>query len=186
MDKDQFWKLIEDAKAESGGECEVQVEILMRSLMRLPLEEIIAFDEVVYELRDVAYIWKLWGAGYLINGLCSDDGFEYFRCWLIAQGQMVFEAAVKDADSLADYVAPDFADAECEDLLYVASHAYEQKMGREMPEPPVAEVESPEPGKVWEFIPPEPAGKRWANDEELDALLPRLVAMNTKAKPEEL
>jgi len=26
------------------------------------------------------------GAAYIINGGCSDDGFEYFRRWLVLQG----------------------------------------------------------------------------------------------------
>jgi len=33
-----------------------------------------------------AYTWDLWGAAYLINGGCSDDGFEYFRRWLVSRG----------------------------------------------------------------------------------------------------
>jgi hypothetical protein len=28
-----------------------------------------------------------WGAAYLANGGCSDDGFDYFRGWLIGQGR---------------------------------------------------------------------------------------------------
>lgn len=44
---------------------------------------------------------QLWAAGYLINDGCSDDGFEYFRAWLIAQGREVFERVVADPDALA-------------------------------------------------------------------------------------
>jgi hypothetical protein len=44
----------------------------------------------------------LWAAAYLINGGCSDDGFESFRCWLIVQGRTVFERSVADPDTLAD------------------------------------------------------------------------------------
>lgn len=41
-------------------------------------------------------------AASLILGGCSDDGFEYFRGRLIAQGREVFERSVADPDSLAD------------------------------------------------------------------------------------
>ena len=38
---------------------------------------------------DDSYRWDLWGAAYLANGGCSDDGFDYFRGWLIGQGRKV-------------------------------------------------------------------------------------------------
>jgi hypothetical protein len=34
-----------------------------------------------------AYRWDLWGLAYQLNGGCSDDGFVYFRCWLLGQGR---------------------------------------------------------------------------------------------------
>jgi hypothetical protein len=42
-----------------------------------------------------------WGAAYLANGGCSDDGFDYFRGWLIGQGRKVYETVLADPDSLA-------------------------------------------------------------------------------------
>ncbi len=38
MDKAQFWRLIEDAKAKSGGDCEEQTQVLAQGLKQLPLE----------------------------------------------------------------------------------------------------------------------------------------------------
>jgi hypothetical protein len=49
-----------------------------------------------------SYLGSLWAAAYRINGDCSDDGFDYFRDWLITQGRDMFEAAVADPDALAD------------------------------------------------------------------------------------
>ena len=37
MDKAQFWRLIEDAKAKSGGDCEEQTQVLAQGLKQLPL-----------------------------------------------------------------------------------------------------------------------------------------------------
>ena len=165
MDKAQFWRLIEDAKEKSGGECEAQVELIEAALAKLPPDEMVAFNRITDELRDEAYKWDLWGAAYLINGGASDDGFEYFRCWLIAQGQAIFEKAVQDPDSLADVITPDFADAECESLLYVADRAYEKVTGHEIP---LGESDSSLIGR-------DPVGVRWEED-ELDAMLPRISA----------
>ena len=38
MDKAQFWRLIEDAKAKSGGDCEEQTQVRAQGLKQLPLE----------------------------------------------------------------------------------------------------------------------------------------------------
>jgi hypothetical protein len=78
----------------------------------------------------------LWAAAYVINGGCSNDGFEYFRGWLIVQGREVFEHVVADPGTLADLPviraqAPGAAYLECEDTLY-ASRAYWAATGEEL------------------------------------------------------
>jgi Protein of unknown function (DUF4240) len=77
-----------------------------------------------------SYRWELWGAAELLNGGASGDGFEYFRAWLIAQGRAVYEAAMRDPDSLAEHPAvrdqdPPPGGFESEDMLDVVGRAYE-------------------------------------------------------------
>jgi hypothetical protein len=67
-----------------------------------------------------AYRWDLWAAAYVINGGASDDGFEYFLGWLMAQGRTRWEATRADPDSLADIVDADTGDLDGEELLYIA------------------------------------------------------------------
>ena len=110
----------------------------------------------------MAYRWDLWAAAFVINGGASEDGFEYFRGWLIAQGEGLYQIALRYPDNLADYVEPDFDQAKCEELLYVAQKAYEDKTGTKMPEQ--------------QKLFPEIVGQRWENEDELDALLARLSA----------
>lgn len=84
-----------------------------------------------------SYSWKLWGAANLANGGASDDGFEYFRCWLIAKGRKTFERVVADPDALADVLAPDHQDIlEFEDFAYVARKTWAAKTGRDWNEMP--------------------------------------------------
>src|SRR2546428_3572312 len=83
LDRGEFWSLIEDVREKSDGDCERLVELLESRLSRLPADEIVAFQTILYELLAEAYTWELWAAAYLINGGCSDDGFDYFRAWLI-------------------------------------------------------------------------------------------------------
>jgi hypothetical protein len=41
---------------------------------------------------------------YIIDGGCSDDGFEYFRCWLISRGKKLFYKAKSKSGSLITLV----------------------------------------------------------------------------------
>ena len=117
MDSVTFWRMIEAAKRESGGDVDAQVSTLQDALAKLPPEEIIGFEKISDEMYARSYRWDLWGAAYLINGGCSDDGFDYFRGWLVAQGRATWERAVADPDSLADLgLDPDDDFLECEDI----------------------------------------------------------------------
>jgi hypothetical protein len=154
MTDDQFWTFLE-AHVVVDEHRDVDVEGLGDALERLPLDEIRAFDDAFARMFHRSYTWPLWGAAYLINGGCSDDGFDYFRGWLIGQGRTTFEAALRDPDSLADHALPDLA---CEDILYVASAAYKAVAGQEMP----ADVRPfPDLGPGWDFDDDKEMGRRY-------------------------
>jgi len=158
MSDDEFWKLI---GLISNEDEEPDLSLLIESLEKCSPEELIGFQERFDFHHCRSYTWDLWGAGYIINGGCSDDGFDYFRGWLIAQGKDVFERSLNDPDTLADVAKSDFA--ECEELLYVAWHVYEQKTGDEMPS---NDHQLPELGESWDFD----------DDDEMKKRYPRLFA----------
>lgn len=160
MEKVDFWRLIESAKVAGGADCEGQTEALVTRLERLPADEIVAFDQIFSTLHAEAFRWDLWGAAYVINGGCSDDGFFYFRSWLIGQGRSVYENALDDPETLADSdVEPE--EAECEELGYAAARAYEAKTGTKLPTADRAND------------PQEPFGQQWDED-DLESLFPLL------------
>jgi Protein of unknown function (DUF4240) len=178
MDREQFWVLIEAAKAATGGDCRAQTAQLVAALGQGPVEAILDWDRIHSELRVESYRWDLWGAASLINGGCGDDGFDYFRGWLLGQGRAVWEAALADPDSLADHPRirahrPDlefYVYFECEDILGVAYQAYEALTGQQF---------TPEvPGRYpWPGFPD--LGERWDFDDaaEMRARYPRLWAL---------
>jgi hypothetical protein len=129
MSEQACWTIIERARREHSEPDEI-VEEVLAILCKSSAEEIEAFERGLAALMVRSYSWTLWGAGYLINGGCSDDGFDYFRGWLLTQGRQVYEAALQNPDSLAEVV--DEEDLECEEMLYVASHAYEEVTGEEL------------------------------------------------------
>src|SRR5262249_60057219 len=106
-----------------------------------------------------AYSWDLWGAAFIINGGCSDDGFEYFRGWLILQGRKTFDDALRDPETLAEVV--DEPDVECEDILYAPLQAFKAVTGSDLP-------------RSGQLHPKEPSGQPW-REEDLDARFPRLT-----------
>jgi hypothetical protein len=125
----RFWQLIDEARKENGG-WDGMHEILQTKLAALSIEEIISWGEIFDEYHQLSYKNKLWAAAYVINGGCSDDGFDYFRGWLIAQGLKIYLLALRDPDALAKVESCEM-DAEYESMLSVCSRAFFRKVGSE-------------------------------------------------------
>ncbi|KOV32481.1 hypothetical protein ADK60_13605 [Streptomyces sp. XY431] len=107
MDTQQFWKLIEEARSQvpapANGDAVVERATALLALR--PAEEIVAAQQILRGLMADSYRAPLWGAAYVINGGCSDDGFDYFRGWLITQGRGTFDRAITDPDALTELPA---------------------------------------------------------------------------------
>ena len=93
-------------------------------------------------------------------GGCSDDSFEYFRAWLIAQSRDYFGMALSDLQGAARRIKPGH-EVHCEPLIYVAMEAYGQKTESELP---------PSDFKA----PTEPEGEEWDED-SVTQLYPKLA-----------
>jgi Protein of unknown function (DUF4240) len=100
MPADKFWQIVERA-GQSDHDRDAHVEALRTALRELTLAEIISFEVAFRRYLDKAYTWDLWGAAHVVHGGCSDDGFAYFRRWLVSRGRDVYEAALADPDVLA-------------------------------------------------------------------------------------
>ena len=168
MDEAKFWRLMDEARAESNGDVHEQMRILARKLEELPVAEIIDYQYFIDRLLDQAYKWDLWAAGYILNGGCSDDCFEYFRSWLIAQGSEVYYSALRDPETLAVLDLPE--DVECQTLFEVAWWAYEARTGQEFPEYRKLRTHD------------EPAGEEWEED-DVDRKYPKLAAISRNWLP---
>lgn len=141
MEIDGFWAIIDRARARADGDWMAVPELVTEALAAHPLADIADFAQVQDELEWAAYREDLLTACRLINvGFGSDDGFLYFREWLLVQGRAAFEAALADPDSLIDVPgvpemdpATDDIFADCEAFLYVANRAWRLATGE--PEP---------------------------------------------------
>ena len=119
MDAKRFWEIIAVACRSNPHAVDGWDESLTARLARLEPDKIIEFNHIFDQFAARAYTVDLWGAAYTINGGASDDGFYYFRCWLIGMGRQVYEAALDNPDSLAEVVDPK-VDAEAD--IYAAAH----------------------------------------------------------------
>lgn len=149
MTQDQFWAIIDKAATEHPTDLDARNSAMEYRLHTLAPGDWKSFGIVYDTLDRAAFTWHLWGAAYQINGGCSDDGFDYFRAWLISQGRATYEAALANPDTLADHVASDAEDFhENEDFLALAR---EQVTEDDL---------QPFPG--------DPAGDQWNFDDETE------------------
>lgn len=167
MESTTFWDLIDTSRSASAGDAEQQLVELGRLLDALSPEAIVDFHHVFYSYFVKAYTWPLWGAAYVIGGGCSDDGFDYFRGWLISRGEQVFDLALENPDSLASVINEEDENTECqvEGWQSVAVEAWCRKTGQGY---------SAFPNRPVEHASNDPTGEEWSED-DLDRLYPQLA-----------
>jgi hypothetical protein len=172
--KTQFWEHVHKTRRRDP---EAHCERLEERLAKLPPDEILRFERWWWTLAREAYAWNLWGAAYLINGGCSNDGFMDFRDWLILQGRKVFEAAVKNPDTLADVVDP--KQDEYEILCSAATRAWFAASGLEPNDAGYQAWHAAWEAKYPRTTYPRPRGRNWNFDSsaQLRKRLPRLAAL---------
>lgn len=102
---ESFWKTIDLARASSENGTSAAPPALEQVLQGRTSEEIAEFEKEFYQALILLNKWEIWGAGYLITGGMSDDGFHYFRSWLIGKGKQVFDIALSDPDELGQFIS---------------------------------------------------------------------------------
>ncbi|WP_374502439.1 DUF4240 domain-containing protein [Zoogloea sp.] len=166
MDNSSFWKLIDTSRQVADGDPEQQLKELESLLDELSEDEVVGFQTIFVSYFQASYTWPLWGAAYVIGGGCSDDGFDYFRGWLISRGEKAFSAALADPDTLASLIKESDEEVDCqvEGWQSVGVDAWRRKTGLEY---------SAFPSKPSGIQSDGPAGDEWS-EEDLDRLYPRL------------
>jgi len=159
MTLDEFWAIIEASQADNPDD---QLDKYADELYNLSEEELLGFRTHYHQRLKESNTWELWGAAFLINFGCSDEGFEHFRDWLIAQGRTVFTEAVSQPESLTLIAQPEHS--ELEDFRFVMADVYEENFGKTIPGLP----------EELEFD-TDPTGTPW-DEKDLGKLYPRLYA----------
>ena len=164
MSEDEFWALVERTRTDESQDPdgEAHAERANAELRSLGLAAAQNAYRIFHRKLDEAYRWDVWAVAYLVNGGCSDDGFEYFRWWLVRQGRKAFESVVADADSLPRFLG-ERDDFESESFGDLATAVIDENGGEFPP--------FDRPGGA----PLEPAGEDW-DEEDLDARSPKTAA----------
>lgn len=161
---DRFWALVEHARRGGAG-CHRVARRLTDTLAALPPAAIEEFDHELSRRMAETYRWDLWAVAYVANGGASDDGFDYFRGWLLTRGRQRFEQALLDPPTAVAGTSRllSFLPLECEEMLSVGYEAYQR----------VARVPLPRSASVpW---PDRPVGKPWT-EETIEQVYPGLTA----------
>ena len=149
MNIDQFWKIIEATQAPAPEE---QINLFKDQLRQLTPDEMVEFYRIFAERSFAAFSWDLWVVAWLCQGgMCSDDGFEYFRRWLISRGKVLYNATMEDPDLLVDEISnvecPDF-----EEFPYALYDVYTETTGKDFPR---IEIDHPKEPKGGDWLRPE-------------------------------
>jgi hypothetical protein len=146
MPEEIFWQIIKTTKKQSKNNYQVQCQLLTICLAKLSSQEIIQFDRTFAVLMANSYSFRLWEPAYSLNGGCSDDAFEYFRSWLIAQGKNKFYWTIKYPRLLFVVGVKEIIE-NYEGISYCAFDAYQRKTGRDLPER--QDIEYPHGGQMF-------------------------------------
>ena len=138
-----FWEAIEKSykynkKDWESYDLDEHLEKLTTYLSKYSEEKLILFEKTLeqklislytasiaelYIILDNEYEKE--GDTYDFDGFISDDGFLYFRCWLLLKGKEFYEDITKNIESfVSGKYHFDIAETWAEGLLYVANDAY--------------------------------------------------------------
>ncbi|MFJ5924969.1 DUF4240 domain-containing protein [Kitasatospora sp. NPDC092948] len=135
MDNDEFWQLIDSARAATTPAVPFE-RALVDVLAERPEPELLRYQACFDRLHHALYRWDVWAAAYLIGGGCSDDAFMDFRAGVISEGRAWYEKVLAEPDVIAEHPAAageNRFDAEevffNEAVNYAASYAFERRTG---------------------------------------------------------
>jgi hypothetical protein len=130
LDEESYWKIIENSLKETTTQ-EDQELFLASALEKLSPKEMIGFRLRTDKLMFDSYTSNLWCANYIISNGAADDGFDYFRCWLISRGKDAYYKTQENPDYLVNLVGNEPHAYDFEGFWYVANNAFKNLTNKE-------------------------------------------------------
>jgi len=127
LPEDEFWVLVSTARRYGTG---LMAGGLRGQLAREGAEVAAGFARRWEALTIRLNSWAAWDVAYVMHGGCSDDGFEYFRSWLVTLGREAVEESMEDPLAWALHQSPTLSmgieEGDAERMSYAPFEAYEQ------------------------------------------------------------
>ena len=164
MNEERFWSIVDATRLDppkQRGDVDFgeRNRRYKATLGKLTPKEIIEFQRRLEEYLNAAYRTDIWAAANLIRDGCNRSSFHAFRAWLVSQGREVFEAALRDPESLADNAdLKVYDDADYPAFYSFPGIVYRDRTGQQMPDLHIVEPERPA-GPALSDVPAELAGK---------------------------
>ena len=128
VDEDSFWEIINESNENSVTASEFTSN-LESTLEKLKRSEISKFNKILLEKYDKLNSWDLLAIAYIVMGGCSDDGFDYFKMWIITQGKKVYEAAIRGPGPISKILKCRWG-CQCEGLFSTVNNAFFSRSGK--------------------------------------------------------
>lgn len=145
-----FWEAIEKSNKYKNAhwseyDIDEHLENLTLYLSRFGKERLVLFEKTLQEKLSELYTaeiaelsiilendFKTENGSYIFDSYLSDDGFIYFRCWLLLKGKEFFEDIKKDIQVfVSGKYSFNIGDCWAEGLLYVSDEAYSENHDNE-------------------------------------------------------
>lgn len=140
-----FWEAIEKSNKYKNAhwseyDVDEHLENLTLYLSKFGKERLILFEKTLQEKLSELYTaeiaelsiilecdFRTENKNYIFDGYLSDDGFIYFRCWLLLKGRAFFDDIKKDIQIfVSGKYSFNIGDCWAEGLLYVSDEAYSE------------------------------------------------------------
>jgi hypothetical protein len=131
LEEDLYWTIIDNSLKNTSNQDD-QEHYLIKEIGNLTPKQMVGFRLRTDKLLHDTYNSELWCAGYIMNGGCSDDGFEYFRNWIISRGKETYYSAKQNPDNLIKEVNEHSDIYDFESFWYVALEAFKGKTGKDL------------------------------------------------------
>jgi len=129
VEREEFWRIVEGARAEAGNDTERVAQALLRRLRALRPGELERFQELWEQAQDELYRWPVHDAAKLLLGPLDDDVLLAVQDWIVSHGRDTVRRVRDDPDSLAD-LAPDRHNARIDWFCGLAMEAHIAATGR--------------------------------------------------------
>jgi hypothetical protein len=129
MDENLYWEIVNSSATYSPDSVK-QLRCLVNDLKARPHDDIVGFMLRTHQLQQDLYTSDMWCACCLMNrGYCMEDGFEYFRSWIISGGKDTYYSAKANPDSLAVKLDTKIEFYDFQEFGYAPSYAFINKTG---------------------------------------------------------